>query len=752
MVTKARAADGFEPKSRVFIDRVQTVMDMKNSVARAHRPSAGAPAAAQGHSIRPVALLEALWRRKATVTLTGLLAALIAGALSLTMPRSYTSTSQILIDPRGLKVVEKDIAPQAREPDLSVSIIESEMRILGSDLVLRRVVDQLGLAQPAEDAKPRVELPVPLRTVLDGVGKLRDRLKALLGRTTNEMTNEQAALLQLQKAVRISRQPSTYVVDVAATSKDRELAARIANTVAEQYIQARFDGRAEASRKAAQAIDGRLDELRQKIRETDGAVERYKESKGLVTSSGRLLTEQRMGELSSQLQVARGETVRAQTRVDEINAARRDRGSTGASLETLQSATLERLRSSQAVARQREASLSATMLPSHPLVRQARQEIRSVERSVDQELARIAETALTALGRAQSTERALERQLADVTRDAARESAALVELRELERVAEANRSVYQSFLVRTRELAEQQRIDPNLAVMLASAEPARDAGGPGLMPIAAAAGLAGLGLGAAFALRRDFRDPRLRSELQLEAHFDRQSIHRVPVAPPRRLGLRSGAGSRPDRALYFVGPPDSPTAAAVDRLYRSLGARRPRNSARVYVVVAAEPYQGKSTVALNLAAAAARAGESVLLLDANREAPVATLDAGATEKPGLAEVLQGMATPKTAVIKRTDPPMDLLPAGKLAELPPSRASLDGLGDTLLSALDGYDVIVVDAASAGRDRLTLALAGHADACLLVAQEGSASKAALAEAGDWLDSVASGEVHVVMVSPS
>ena len=50
-------------------------------------------------------------------------------------------------------------------------------------------------------------------------------------------------------------------------------------------------------------------------------MERYKESKGLASSSGRLLTEQRMGELSTQLQVARGETVRAQTRVDEINAA-----------------------------------------------------------------------------------------------------------------------------------------------------------------------------------------------------------------------------------------------------------------------------------------------------------------------------------------------------------------------------------------------------------------------------------------------
>ncbi len=702
--------------------------------------------------VRPAALLQALWRRKSMIVLTGLALALAAGAVALAIPRSYTSTAQILIDPRGLKVVEKDIAPQAREPDLSVSIIESEMRILGSDLVLHRVIDHLGLAAPSKDEASASSMPAPLLAIRDTIGSAIDRLKAMLGRSATAMTAEQAEMLQLQRSVRVSRQPNTYVVDVSVANKDRDLAARIANAVASQYISARFDGRAEASRKAAEAIDGRLGELREKVRETDAAVERYKEQKGLASSSGRLLTEQRMGELSTQLQVARGETVRAQTNVDEINAARRNRAGSNAGFEALQSPTLERLRSSQAVARQREASLSATMLPSHPLVRQARQEVQSVERSVDQELTRIAETATAALERARSTERALERQLTDVTRVAARDSAATVELRELERIAEANRSIYQSFLVRTRELVEQQRIDPSIAVMLASAEPGRVPSGPGLLPVVAAAGIAGLGLGAAFALRRDSRDPRLYSHLQLESLIAPDNIYRIPVPAPRRGGLRLGAGSRPERALYFAAVPGSATAVATDRLYRSLASSGRRAASQVYVVIASEPYQGKSTVALNLAAAASRAGDNVVLIDADRDARVATLDAGAADKPGLAEIVLGSVPCLTAIVERTDPPVHLLPAGQLEAARPSRAQLHRLSETLLAPLDAYDVIVVDATAGGRDRLTEAIAGHADACLLVAQEGSAGKAVVEDAIGWLDGTTSGKVRIVMVQPA
>src|SRR5689334_3350384 len=122
-------------------------MDMTNRLDGARRPPRGNGAAA-GPVLRPAVVAQALWRRRGLLLLCGLLAALVAAAMLLSMSRTFTSTAQILIDPRGLKVLDKEIVPQAREPDLSISVIESEMRFIGSELVLQRVIDRLELGQP----------------------------------------------------------------------------------------------------------------------------------------------------------------------------------------------------------------------------------------------------------------------------------------------------------------------------------------------------------------------------------------------------------------------------------------------------------------------------------------------------------------------------------------------------------------------------------------------------------------------------
>ena len=715
-----------------------------------------------GPEISLAAITEALWRQKRMILLTGLLTALLTAVPVLMLARSYTSTTQLLIDPRGLRVMDKDIAPQAREPDLSVSIIESEMRFLASDRVLQRVIDALKLDAVSES--PVKASPLDgLKTLLAPLRGVMDQVKALIGRTDiAAMTPQQSAMQTLQKAVRVARHPNTYVIDLFVTGKDREQSALIANAMASEYIKARFDSRTETSRRASETINGRLEELGRLVREGDANVERFKASNGLVSASGRLLTEQRMGEVNTQLQVARAETFRAASRVDQVRALKAAGGTSDGSIEGLQSPTLERMRTNYAAVRQREAALSATLLPSHPLYRQVRQESEAAQRSVDQELARIAEAANTLLTRARATEQALENQFREMKEQATRESSAQIELRELERVVEANRAVYQSFLTRARELDEQQRIDPNTAVVLAAAEPARSANGPGLLPLLAAAGFAGLGLGAALALRRDSHDPQVRSPLQLETLSRTENLHLVPLAARRRLGGLLGsaapgsaapgsAAKAPDRGYYFVAPPGSPTAEAAARLHRTLAKSGKRPSPLLCVVVAAEPSRGKSAVALNLAFAAARAGESVLLIDADRDERTATLDANAGHLPGLAEVIEG-TTPCTAVlIEHADPSVHLLPSGNLAELRPSRAKLDRLAETLLGPDSGYDFVVIDAGIAGRDRVTLALVGRADACLLVVEQGQAQKAAVEEASGWIEATTSGEAHLVLVTP-
>ncbi len=555
--------------------------------------------------IRPAAVIEALWRRKFTILATMLAAAILGGLVWAVLPRTYTSATQILIDPRGLRVLEKDITPQAREADQSISVIESEMRFMASDLVLNRVVERLSLQKSkpllGNDAASDGSATGSDSAIGQSIEALRSTLRRLLGRAeTERLKPSQLALIALQKAIRVSRQPNTYVVDVEVKTKDRGLSVEIADTIASEYVTARFSSRGQTSQRASEAITSRLEELARQVREADNAVERYKSSEGLVSAQGRLLTEQRMGELSTQLQVARGETVRAEARMAELQALRRGGDGTEATVEALQSATLERLRSNYAAVRQREASLAAQLLPSHPVMRQVRQEMQAARSSIDAELDRIASTVRTALERAKATEKALSAQLDDMKARTMGESRAQIELRELERQAETARSLYQSFLTRSRELDEQRRIDPNSAVILATAEPARAPNGPGLLPLLAAASLGGLGLGAAAALRRDHRDPVIRSAMQLEPLTGTRALLSVPL--PRRHGLTRliRGGRRSADEVPIAANAESPTAIATERLLRQLSASAPAKGPLLALVTAAESAQGKAAIALNL--------------------------------------------------------------------------------------------------------------------------------------------------------
>jgi uncharacterized protein involved in exopolysaccharide biosynthesis/Mrp family chromosome partitioning ATPase len=696
-------------------------------------------------AIRPIALLEAMRRNVGLILVVGLLAAIVGAAVAWVLPRSYTSTTQILLDPRGLRVLDKDITPQAREADQSVSVIESELRFMASDLVLIRVVERLGLLR--DGGLGGNAGASPLASALEwarGIGQ------AALGRSDEDRpTREQMALLAMQRAVKVSRQPNTFVIDISATLKDRALAARVADTVASEYIAARFTSRIDASRRASETINGRLEELARQVQEADSAVERYKASNDLVSASGRLLNETRMGELNSQLQAARAETVRAAARVDQVRALRSAGGLGDASIEALQSSTLERLKANLATVRQREAALSAQLLPSHPVFRQVRQEVSAVERSIDQELGRITQTATGALERARATERALEGQLQEMKGKVLGEGRALVELRELERVAEATRSIYQTFLVRAREISEQQRIDPSSAVILAQAEPARAPSGPGLLALMGAAGIAGLGLGAALGIRRDRGDPVVRSTLQLEELAPDAIVHELPM--PGSNTVTRGSAQAVDGVGYLVAPAGSATAEAAARIHRRLPASDDRRTGPlVCIVTAAEPMQGKSTVALNLATAAARGGDSVLLIDADREDRNATRAFGAERRPGLSDLLSASTECAKTIVKGKTPPIDLLPAGRFADVRSTRAGIDRVAGAILSNLASYDLVVVDASLAGRDRqLMHALAAKAGAAVVVARAGSAQKTAVEDAASWVAGTIGAPLHLVLV---
>ncbi|MFL5227896.1 MAG: Wzz/FepE/Etk N-terminal domain-containing protein, partial [Microvirga sp.] len=100
-------------------------------------------------------LLATLRRRAWLILLvTALFVAAAIAFLALTPPR-FVATAQIIVDPRGLQVLDKDINPRAQNPDAHVPLIESEMRVLKSTKVLDLLIDREGLERDPEFTKGR---------------------------------------------------------------------------------------------------------------------------------------------------------------------------------------------------------------------------------------------------------------------------------------------------------------------------------------------------------------------------------------------------------------------------------------------------------------------------------------------------------------------------------------------------------------------------------------------------------------------
>lgn len=221
----------------------------------------------------------------------------------------------------------------------------------------------------------------------------------------------------------------------------------------------------------------------------------------------------------------------------------------------------------------------------------------------------------------------------------------------------------------------------------------------------------GLALGFAAALVRRHLDQSLRTSKALEELTD------VPV-------LGSIPAARQARSKPFVSDvePRGPVAESVRQLRVILESLKLSTS---LLVTSAQPGEGKTTVARELAASFTLTGQRVLLVDANLYGPLDTKLSGPTQSGGLTSVLTGQR-PWAEVVERGEGrSFDLLPRG--TALADTTELLDStrMGELLAELRQQYDVVLVDAPALLSSVDASVLARRCDAILLVVRHGRTS---------------------------
>lgn len=651
-----------------------------------------------------------LWRGRATILYSTVAALILALLLLVFVPPQYTAVTQILIDPTDLRAVGNDTTQPTEMSDAALMQVESQVNVLKSDAVLRRVVASQGLDYDPEFARGP------------------SFLSALLGRTAMPGGPALAALDELKRRVQVKRDERTFVVEVDVSSVDPMKAVRIANGIAQAYLDEETQQRADAAKQVSQSLSARLQDLKNSVRDAEEKAEAYKAQNNLLAANGQLVTDQQLTEANNQLSTAHAHTAETKARLDQIEAVQQSKDEIGAFPEALQSPAIAALRAQYAEVMRREAEQTATLGALHPAVIDIQAQADRLHRMIDDEIARTATSARTEYETAKASEQALADNLARLKATAASNDQAMVGLRELERDAQANRDIYQAFLVRARETGEQEQLDTKNIRILSKADlPQRRSSPPPTLIIALGAMMLGAAAGTGIVFLRPQDQIGAPSggigdslrRLFAGAGFLPAAAHGVPV-------LAILPATDVSFGLTEVDDPASPFGRQMRKVYDEVRANHTAAGNPSVLVVAADgDDDDTATVALSLAALGA-ATERVLLIDADlRLRTLSAIDADEGDA-GLVDVATGRRPLADAITLDRDTNINLI-AFVTPESRRDRRIEDADIERAFDQTRRYDMVIV-AGMNGRDPSIRFFGGLVDHILIVAPAGTFDEAA------------------------
>jgi len=436
------------------------MLDYNQPIDRA-KPEARQQTSQAGFNVLELASL--LWRRKVAIAAAALLGATLAVTVGKSLTPRYTATAQLYVDPRELQLVDRELTPRAQDVSGMSMVVESQARLITSNSVLLKVIQQAGLDKDPE---------------FGGGSDRQSLMSSLLGliglhpRAPSAADNKEvqlAALEALNRHITIRKTEKSFIVDIEVWSTDPAKAAMLANTLTDAYLAESRNSQASAARRATNDLSGRLKELRERLRNAETTLATYKAQNNFVGTQDALISDQQLSASNQRLSAARAATMDAQARLDQIEASRRTAADAGAIPEALQSPTIANLRAQYADARKKYAEQAGELGPRHPALRQTEKQVEDLKRTISEEIDRFAVSAKNDLTRARDYEASLNRAMEAQKRQSVQLSQAAVRLRELEREADASRDVYQSFLKRSRETEEQETLNTSAARIIGEA-------------------------------------------------------------------------------------------------------------------------------------------------------------------------------------------------------------------------------------------------------------------------------------------
>lgn len=670
-----------------------------------------------------------------TVSLLGIL-------FTATQTPKYTATALLMIDPAPDQLLEVNQNPVRGAPN--DVIVESEIEILKSVEMAARMAAEMGLEEDPE-FNSALAPPSPVSDTISSIkgffiglisSKPADPFPMDGADETVVMLVPDEVAYAVADSIEVRRRGLSFGIEVSAVSSSPGKSARMANELANSYLRSRLEDRFANVGSAGDWFEERVGELRADVLAKEAAAQRFRAEKGLLTAEGVSLTEQQIADVQASVITARAEYAEAEARYVQLRSLI-DAGSSADSIAAaLNSAVIRDLRAQEAIIAQRQAEVDRRYGERHPEVARVRSERADIQTQIRSEIDRIASSLRNEMLVVQSRLRSLEADLENNRRALVANNEELVSLGELESEARAARTVYESFLERSKELAQQgtiERVDANLA---SQARPPEAPSSPkvlfsAVMSVAAGGVLALLFVGVAERFRQTFRSPE-----EAEQKIGLRTLAVVPRLEAAKLRALPVIWRNPPK--YFVENPFSPFGEAVRDLRTSVVLAAPprRGSGTSIAITSAAPNEGKSSISLSLARMCALSGKPTIILDCDTRRRAVNEFLRIDPDKGLLEVLNGSATLEEVLGVDEDSGAHVIPVASESSRTQDLFSSGDLQSLLDDLAEKYEYIILDCAPVLAVAETRQVAKMADVTVVVARCNETHGAAVRAAAESL----------------
>lgn len=618
--------------------------------------------------------------------------------------------------------------------------LETEVKILQSDLLALQVIKELNLDRRPEFGGSKPDLPSSLDLAPDPLQGDSAHASSLLG--------------GFKGALKVSLSPNTRIVEIRYRSADKQMAANVVNTLMQTYVENNFKARFESTMQASDWLSKQLVDLQMKVETSQEKLVRYqKEHEILGMDEKQNIITNKLDELNKELTSAESERMDKEAVYQLIQSGDPDAVASSASASDNSggsgsqsgSALLESLRAREADLRIQAADLSTQFGPSYPKLLQINNQLKEIDVQIQGEMKKITSKVkglyMAALQRENMLHDALEKQKQEANK--LNESA--IEYSLLKRDVETNRQLYEGLLEKLKEAGVSAGLKSNNFRIVDSA---RVPTGPIEPNVPRNLGFAFIlgsmsGIGLAFLL--EGLDNTVRTTEQAQMISGLASLGMIPLgsktnregSDPKRLIL---ASSKEAVELVAQARPQSQMAESYRALRTSLLLSNLGAPPKVIMVTSALPQEGKSTTSINTAVVLAQKGVRVLLIDADLRRPSIHKTLGMGPRSGLSNVLTGSTTLQQAIaISTVLPNLHILPAGTPPPNPAELLASTNMKDVLDELRGQYDHIVVDTPPTLSVTDAVVLSPRADAIVLVIRSGQTTKQSLRRARDILTQV-------------